>query len=476
MEANSNRAEAERWLAVAEKLLVARDLVGSKRFAVRAQESDPLLDGTDQILAVADVLLAAEKRINNHLDWYAILQLDRQSADLELIKKQYRRLALLLHPDKNKSVFADNAFKLVADAWAVLSNQSKKTLYDNELNLFSNIDLVALKNQQQKIPVRRSPRNQKRKAPEECSSINQSPLLSSFWTVCPYCYILYEYPRVYEECCLRCQNCQRAFHASLISSPPPAVPGKEAYVCCWGFFPLGFSMPNSQIDKNTASPNWMPFSPMFPSPQPPQPGGKQNTAAPRTVLDDDDDDDDDSLVEVSEDSGDWSDDWGSKKKGRTGNSKQSQRAPSTRNLRKSQAVKANKGDQNFPQRAEKGSEPLRDGSVMQGGQGTEVPSVGRPQTRSRKTVARNTKKQMGDGDGNKKLETRSAHEWGKPDLNVAFSNEGGEEPAPAMSEGMGTGSGDEDPTEGIDFLDGLDDLLGSFPILSAVQDEKVKAA
>ncbi|KAK9994659.1 hypothetical protein SO802_024362, partial [Lithocarpus litseifolius] len=88
-------------------------------FAILAQETEPLLDGSNQILAVTDVLLAAEKRMNNHHDWYSILQLDRRSDDQELIKKQYRRLVLLLHPDKNKFPLADQAFKLVADAWAV---------------------------------------------------------------------------------------------------------------------------------------------------------------------------------------------------------------------------------------------------------------------------------------------------------------------------------------------------------------------
>ena len=52
-----------------------------------AQETEPLLDGSDQILAVTDVLLVAEKRMNNHHDWYSILQLDRWSDDQELIKK-----------------------------------------------------------------------------------------------------------------------------------------------------------------------------------------------------------------------------------------------------------------------------------------------------------------------------------------------------------------------------------------------------
>ncbi|KAK7311688.1 hypothetical protein RJT34_09978 [Clitoria ternatea] len=209
------RAEAERLLGIGEKLLQNRDLHGSRDFAILAQETDPLLEGSDQILAIVDVLLAAEKPLNNnHLDWYAILQLDRTCQDLDLIRKNYRRLAILLHPDKNLFSLADQAFKLVSDAWAVLSDPAQKPIYDNDIGSSSGSD---------KLPVRRS---------------THEPV--SFWTACPYCYRLYEYPSVYEGCCLRCQNCERSFHGVLIPSLPPLVPGQDAYYCKWGFLPMGF--------------------------------------------------------------------------------------------------------------------------------------------------------------------------------------------------------------------------------------------
>ncbi|XVF39633.1 hypothetical protein PTKIN_Ptkin01aG0049400 [Pterospermum kingtungense] len=267
MEENGSRAEALRLLGIAEKLLQNRDFNGSREFAILAQETEPLLDGSDQILAVADVILAAEKRINNHHDWYSILQIDHRSDDGDLIKKQYRRLALLLHPDKNKFPLADHAFKLVADAWAVLSNSSKKSLYDKELSLYTRIDLSSpggdRSNQAGKLPVTRrgqSQRTPNSKTPNESQRLR----LSTFWTACPYCYRLFEYPRVYEGCCLRCQSCERAFHAVTIPTLPPLVPGKEAYYCCWAFFPLGFvSGAQDGGGKPPAGfPNWMP--PMFP--------------------------------------------------------------------------------------------------------------------------------------------------------------------------------------------------------------------
>ncbi|KAF9682467.1 hypothetical protein SADUNF_Sadunf05G0111900 [Salix dunnii] len=273
MNENPNRAEAGRLLGIAEKLLQSGDLSGTKDFAVLAQETEPLLEGPDHILAVADVLLSAEKRINNHHDWYAILQISRKTDDSDLVKKQYRRLALLLHPDKNRYPFSDHAFKLVADAWAVLSDTCKKTLYDNELSLFSKIDLST----SGKLPARRSKRPVGHKKAENLKTNannvsnqqdgqRQRAKLSSFWTACPYCYILYEYPRVYENCCLRCENCLRGFHAVLIPSLPPLVPGQESYYCCWSFFPLGFTLAiagsgEKNGETDAGFPDWIP--PMF---------------------------------------------------------------------------------------------------------------------------------------------------------------------------------------------------------------------
>ncbi|XP_004490444.1 uncharacterized protein [Cicer arietinum] len=285
---NPTRAEAERLLGISEKLLQNRDLMGSKEFAILAQETEPLLEGSDQILAIVDVLIASEKRVNNNPDWYSILQIDRRSDDLDLIKKQYRRLALLLHPDKSRFQFADHAFKLVADAWAVLSDPIKKSHYDKDLSFFARVDLsVPGWVQQDKLPVRRTgpvsgpgpgPRNSAASARDEISADESARRrTATFWTACPYCYRLYEYPKVYEGFCLKCPNCERSFHGVNVPSLPPLVPGQEAYYCCWGFFPMGFVLGNSDdkepepvvvepvsepvpvsVQPPSSLPNWMP--------------------------------------------------------------------------------------------------------------------------------------------------------------------------------------------------------------------------
>ncbi|KAK7385389.1 hypothetical protein VNO78_31106 [Psophocarpus tetragonolobus] len=287
---NPTRAEAERLLGIAEKLLQNRDLMGSREFAILAQETEPLLEGSDQILAIVDVLLAADKRVNNHPDWYAVLQVDRRSDDIDLIKKQYRRLALLLHPDKSRFHFADHAFKLVADAWALLSDPVKKSVYDKELSFFSRVDLtVPGWVQQEKLPVRRtgpgpgpwpgpSARNSASARDEIHADENSRRRSSTFWTACPYCYRLYEYPKLYEGCCLRCQNCERSFHGVAVPSLPPLVPGQDAYYCCWGFFPMGFVIGSfGSPDKETVS---VPVQSAPPPPPPPQPPSQHASSLP----------------------------------------------------------------------------------------------------------------------------------------------------------------------------------------------------
>ncbi|KAK1287528.1 hypothetical protein QJS10_CPB19g01521 [Acorus calamus] len=229
---SGSRAEAERFLGIAEKLLIARDLVGSKTFAEKSIEADPMMDGPDHLLAVSDALLSAQDRVNNHANWYSVLQV-HPSDGPDSIRRQHRRLALLLHPDRNRFSGSDQAFKLVCDAFFVLSDPSKRSLFDKELHISNH----------------RTRRGGDQSQPSD----------SSFWMACPYCCNLYEYERVYQNRRLRCRNCRRGFHATEVLELPPVVPGTEMYYCSWGFFPganLGPAGPGIE--------GWKPFVPMFP--------------------------------------------------------------------------------------------------------------------------------------------------------------------------------------------------------------------
>ncbi|THY70245.1 DUF1977-domain-containing protein [Aureobasidium pullulans] len=64
--------------------------------------------------------------------FYDILGLEsvKKTATESDIKKAYRKLSLLTHPDKNGYDGADEAFKMVARAFAVLSDSDKKAKFD----------------------------------------------------------------------------------------------------------------------------------------------------------------------------------------------------------------------------------------------------------------------------------------------------------------------------------------------------------
>jgi len=62
-------------------------------------------------------------------DYYEVLGISK-SASSDEIKSQYRKLALKFHPDRNKSPDAQEHFKEISEAYAVLSDSSKRKLYD----------------------------------------------------------------------------------------------------------------------------------------------------------------------------------------------------------------------------------------------------------------------------------------------------------------------------------------------------------
>ncbi|XP_012453243.1 uncharacterized protein LOC105775258 isoform X1 [Gossypium raimondii] len=65
------------------------------------------------------------------IDWYRLLGV-AEDAGSELIKRRYHKLALQLHPDKNKHPKADVAFKLVSEAYSCLSDNVKRRAFNSE--------------------------------------------------------------------------------------------------------------------------------------------------------------------------------------------------------------------------------------------------------------------------------------------------------------------------------------------------------
>eukprot|EP01018_Ginkgo_biloba_P028099 Gb_02877 [translate_table: standard] len=92
-----------------------------------------------ELLAVAEVCFAATKtscsctkpQQSKSLDWYLILKVE-ENTEIDVIRRRYRQLALLLHPDKNKHPKAEAAFKLVSEAYACLSDKRKRVVFNAE--------------------------------------------------------------------------------------------------------------------------------------------------------------------------------------------------------------------------------------------------------------------------------------------------------------------------------------------------------
>ncbi|XP_073282522.1 uncharacterized protein [Primulina huaijiensis] len=184
--------EAHKAKAIAEKQFMERDFMAAKNYALKAQKLCPELEGISQMVATFGVYAASVSKINGETDFYSILGMD-PSTEKPKLKKRYKKMAILLHPDKNKTIGADGAFRLVSEAWALLSDNVKRNSYDQRRNYFFGYGAGGYDN---------------------CSKYPASHgRLDSFWTVCTSCHVQYEYLRKYVNKRLTCKNCRGVFIA-----------------------------------------------------------------------------------------------------------------------------------------------------------------------------------------------------------------------------------------------------------------------
>ncbi|KAK5604575.1 DnaJ subfamily B member 9 [Crenichthys baileyi] len=74
------------------------------------------------VLMITELILAKK-------DYYDILGVPKGATERQ-IKKAFHRLAMKFHPDKNKSPDAEVRFREIAEAYEVLSDESRRTEYD----------------------------------------------------------------------------------------------------------------------------------------------------------------------------------------------------------------------------------------------------------------------------------------------------------------------------------------------------------
>lgn len=231
-----NKEEALRAKALAEKKLQSKDFPGARKIALKAQQLYPDLEYINHMLMVCDVHCSAEKKLpGNEMDWYGILQLE-QAADEASIKKQYRKFALYLHPDKNKFAGAEAAFKLIGEAQRVLLDRDKRSMHDMKRHASVPRPSAPASHYRQPSAPYRPPQkanwnsnvgyqnnigdnfsgfNTQHQQPQQPAQPGFSNGGQTFWTVCPFCSVRYQYPRKLINKPLACsnQNCRRTFLA-----------------------------------------------------------------------------------------------------------------------------------------------------------------------------------------------------------------------------------------------------------------------
>ncbi|KAI3921098.1 hypothetical protein MKX01_036077 [Papaver californicum] len=228
-----NKDEAVRAKELAEKKMSSKDYVGARKMIIRAQKLYPSLENIIQMLTICEVHCSAECKVHDglDLDWYSILQIE-QTADEASIKKQFRKLALQLHPDKNKFPGAEAAFKLIGEAHMFLCDQTKRHSFDWRRKVMNSGQQK--QSQPQPQPIRNNYTSKQPGISSNPASTSTSARFTSmnppqqnqhqtqpmfgnsqqtFWTACPFCSSRCQSYRDKMNKAIRCQSCLKPFIA-----------------------------------------------------------------------------------------------------------------------------------------------------------------------------------------------------------------------------------------------------------------------
>uniref|UniRef100_A0A7N0UNY6 J domain-containing protein n=1 Tax=Kalanchoe fedtschenkoi TaxID=63787 RepID=A0A7N0UNY6_KALFE len=226
-----NKDEAIRAREFAETKMLRNDFAGARKLALKAQKIYPDVENIIQLLTVCDVHCASQQKIDGYeMDWYGILQIG-QTADEPLIKKHYRKLALLLHPDKNKFPGAEAAFKLVGEAQRLLSDPAKRRMHDLKRRAVAKPSAVHVPSQQttNQYPGRQPVQNGFKSPPvPQYANVNlwQKPqppaqrrtTFITFLTLCPFCTSTHHVSVFNKHMPVPCLSCKKFFIASEVTS------------------------------------------------------------------------------------------------------------------------------------------------------------------------------------------------------------------------------------------------------------------
>ncbi|PKA59355.1 Chaperone protein dnaJ 49 [Apostasia shenzhenica] len=214
IEMDCNKEEAIRATEIAEKKMQNKDFLGAKRLLIRALHLYSEVQNASQMLTVCEVHCSAGSLIAGEQDYYGVLQID-WTADENLVKKQYRKLALLLHPDKNQFAGAEAAFKLVGEAYTILSDQTKRRIYDvkRKAKHMTALSKPASENSVDPWKYTCYSVNDTRKQFAGLQQKNQQQSSQTFWTMCTNCNYRFQYLQQLLNKEVVCQKCFKKFRA-----------------------------------------------------------------------------------------------------------------------------------------------------------------------------------------------------------------------------------------------------------------------
>ncbi|XP_057426795.1 uncharacterized protein LOC130720193 [Lotus japonicus] len=229
-----NKEEAEKAKQIAESRMQRGEFVEALKFALKAKRMYAELENIAQILTICEVHNAAQKKLSAAvMDWYGILQTERL-ADEAAIKKQYRKLALLLHPDKNKFPGAETAFKFIGEAYRVLSDPAKKASHDIKYGVFVNLAAPKAQTSSHHSNGNVSAANHQKGSYPNSNCWNPHQLPQTFWAFCKHCKAKFQYfPKLLNAAWL-CTNCLKSFAAPTQCPPKPASESKVGKPCASG--------------------------------------------------------------------------------------------------------------------------------------------------------------------------------------------------------------------------------------------------
>ncbi|KAK3148819.1 hypothetical protein QOZ80_3AG0209120 [Eleusine coracana subsp. coracana] len=217
-----DRIEAEKACQRADELFRAGNICGAHRQASKAKRLCPSLPGAANALAAYEVVAAASGAAAG--SWRAVLGIrPGAAATHDAIKKQFRRLSLLVHPDKNRCAAAEEAFKLLRQAFDDALLAARKP--DDETAAHE-------AKQQPRAHEEKQPRRQETRP--ECDMQRDKNRISIYCTSCHK-----EFParvgRWEHENGIKCAHCPAWLERPWPKKPaaPKEPPAGKRFTCSW---------------------------------------------------------------------------------------------------------------------------------------------------------------------------------------------------------------------------------------------------